>query len=528
MIAASCMVICGAAYTQSTGSPDIFTAANGVPVSGIVFSGNTVFSDADLTAAAGLNLPASITFEAAEAARRRISQHYLDVGFINSGAVLKESFYKDGVLTFTIIEGRLERIDISGNQRLRTSYIEKRIRAGAGEPLNLQRLQGSLLVLRESPILRQVNTELQPGSELGTAKAKVQISEANPWGLALEVRNDRPPSVGGELIEGQIYHLNLTGNGDSLVLRYGIAAERPDGFEQTKDDDWGLDYSLPLTAQETSLSLGYSRNSYAIVEEPFDTLNIESESEKFRIGIHHPLVRELTREFLVGLTLERQTSRSTLFGEPFSLSAGAVNGKSTVTTIRLEQQYTNRGINHSLALRSSFNFGIDALDATIEGQERDSRFWTWTGQAHFARKLFDSPVQMILRSSVQLTPDDLPALEQFTIGGVGTVRGYRENEMVRDMGVVGSVEFRLPVWQTKDGTSSLAISPFVDFGMGWNNETGTPDPDSISSAGLGISLRVSEHFSARLDWGVPFRALDYDNDDAQDYGIHFTIRLSAF
>jgi hemolysin activation/secretion protein len=217
-----------------------------------------------------------------------------------------------------------------------------------------------------------------------------------------------------------------------------------------------------------------------------------------------------------------------LFGQQFRLSAGAVNGKSTVTTIRLEQQYTSRGVNHSLALRSSFNFGIDAFDATVDAAERDSRFWTWTGQAHYARKLFDSPVQMILRSSVQLTPEDLPALEQFTIGGSGTVRGYRENEMVRDMGVVGSVEFRVPVWQTKDGTSSLAVSPFFDFGMGWNNETGTPDPDSISSAGLGLSLLAGEHFSARLDWGVPFRDLDYGNDNAQDYGVHFSVRLTAF
>jgi hemolysin activation/secretion protein len=307
LTAASLSVACSAAQAQAAELADIFTAADGVPVSKVIFSGNTVFSDADLAKAAGLKLPAKVTFETAEAARRRISQHYLDVGFINSGAVLRDAFYKDGVLTFTIIEGRLERIEISGTRRLRPGFVERRIRAGAGDPLNLQRLQESLLVLRESPVFRQVNTELQPGTELGMAKAKVRIVEANPWQLALEVRNDRPPSVGGELIESQMHHLNVTGNGDSLSLRYGIAAERPDGFETTEDDDWGFDYTLPLTAQETSLSLGYSRNSYAIVEEPFDALNIESDSEQFRIGLHHQLVRKLTREFVIGVTLERQS-----------------------------------------------------------------------------------------------------------------------------------------------------------------------------------------------------------------------------
>ena len=48
---------------------------------------------------------------------------------------------------------------------------------------------------------------------------------------------------------------------------------------------------------------------------------------------------------------------------------------------------------------------------------------------------------------MQLTPDPLLPIEQIAIGGIDTVRGYRENQLVVDNGWMTSAELRIPLGQ---------------------------------------------------------------------------------
>ena len=85
----------------------------------------------------------------------------------------------------------------------------------------------------------------------------------------------------------------------------------------------------------------------------------------------------------------------------------------------------------------------------------------------------------------QWTDEPLLALEQFSVGGFETVRGYLENQLVRDRGIVSSVEFRVPVLFNKAGAGIVQLAPFFDFGGAWNVE-GSPSPTSIYSIGVGL------------------------------------------
>jgi len=46
------------------------------------------------------------------------------------------------------------------------------------------------------------------------------------------------------------------------------------------------------------------------------------------------------------------------------------------------------------------------------------------------------------------------------MGGFESVRGYLENQLVRDRGIVSSVEFRLPVLFNKAGAGIVHLAPF--------------------------------------------------------------------
>jgi Haemolysin secretion/activation protein ShlB/FhaC/HecB len=137
-----------------------------------------------------------------------------------------------------------------------------------------------------------------------------------------------------------------------------------------------------------------------------------------------------------------------------------------------------------LALRSTLSCGLDALGATQNsGDIPDGQFFAWLGQLQWVRRLWDTDNQVLIRNQVQWAADPLLALEKLGVGGGSTVRGYRENLLVRDRGFVGSVELRFPVFRLplpfisrrpEDGQVQLAT--FYDFGWSENVEEASPNP----------------------------------------------------
>jgi len=514
---------------RSLGAEEKLSEALNVLVKEFRFEGNTVFSDADLVAVVSSFANRKIDSGELEDARRAVTLHYVNQGYVNSGAVLEDQSVADGIITITVVEGRLSEIEVTGNKRLRAGFIANRIRRGAGDPLNLNQLQDELLIINENPNIQRINAELKPGTGRGESVLGVIVAEKMPWNLAMQSRNDRPPSVGGEVIELLAGHQNVSGNGDALEVRYGVAQRSPGGMKLSGIDNLGANYRLPLNSFDTTLLLGYNRSDFAIVEEPFTELDIKSHSDSYSVALRQPLYKTPGREFSMTIAGDRRHSESFLLGEPFSFSPGAVDGQATVSAVRFTQEWVDRNQSRVIALRSTLSWGIDVLGSTDDGTDRDGKFVTWLGQAQYVRRLWDTANQLVLSANFQWSDDPLMTLEQLSLGGMGTVRGYRQNQMVRDLGAVGSIEFRVPIFFRKSGEPMVSLAPFFDYGNGWNQGSPTPHPRDLTSAGIGLLVTPHEKVHAQLYWGYPFRDLKpAGNRDAQDYGLHFSVWVSAF
>ena len=56
-----------------------------------------------------------------------------------------------------------------------------------------------------------------------------------------------------------------------------------------------------------------------------------------------------------------------------------------------------------------------------------------------------------------------------------------------------------------------------------------PDPDNISSVGLGVLWHPADRIAAKVYWGYALRKVDdYGEHDLQDDGIHFAIGAAFF
>ena len=465
-----------------------------------------------------------------EDARRAVTLYYINHGYINSGAVIPDQDPTNGVVTIRIIEGVLTKFNVHENKWLHDSYITNQLQRWSQPPLNMGALQEGLQILRQNPNFKQINAELMPGTAPGQGFLDLRVVDQQPFRVGLEVDNHRPPSVGAEEISLKAADLNLTGHSDALDFDYGIANSGEDnGWGFSGANNIGGSYTIPLTALNTTLALRGSRLNTSIVEEPFTALGINSETTTYGVELRQPVYQTANREVALSLGFDRRQNETTLFGEPFDISPGAVNGRMTTSVLRFSQEWTDRGQNHVLALRSTFNIGLDVLNATDDLTPGDphGKFFSWLGQAQYIRRLFNTQNELILRVTGQWTDDRLLALEQMSVGGADTVRGYRENQLVRDRGVVSSAEFRLPVLFNKSGAGIVNIAPFFDYGGAWD-VGGSPSPTSIYSAGLGLLITPNKHFDAQLYWGYRLRHVENPRNDSQDLGLHFRVSISAF
>jgi hemolysin activation/secretion protein len=181
-----------------------------------------------------------------------------------------------------------------------------------------------------------------------------------------------------------------------------------------------------------------------------------------------------------------------------------------------------------LALRSTFSVGLDAFNVTDIGTNRNAKFFAWLGQAQYVRRLFGTLNQLILRTNVQLTDRPLLSLEQFTLGGPDSVRGYRVDQIVSDEGVSSSVELRLPVLYSRTGTPVVQFAPFFDIGSAWDIGESTQEPGTICSAGVGLLVTPNRHVNAQLYWGHGFQRIKTPDNDLQDLGLYFKVNCEAF
>ena len=462
------------------------------------------------------NKTCSVTFEDLVKLRSDITQLYVNNGYITSGAfILNNQFLETGIVEIQVVEGELEGIKIEGLNQLQKNYVRSRLALATKAPLNRKRLEEALQLLQLDPLLEQVNAELIAGSTNGRNILRLQLIEAPAFNAGIVINNNQSPTIGS--LQGIVFasYNNLLGLGDVFSAEYGLTS----GL-----DIYSLGYKIPLNPRNGTFNIRYSQNDSQIVEDRFDDLGIRSNSETLSLGLRQPIIKKPDTEFALGLALDiRQSQTFLLDDEPFSFSEGPEDGKSRVSVIRFSQDWLQRNAKQVLAARSQFSLGIGAFDATTNDSGTDGRFFAWLGQFQWVQQV--SPKTLILaKINAQLTPDALLPLEKISLGGVDTVRGYRQNELIADNGIIGTVELRLPL--TSDNL--LQIRPFFDIGTVWNNREENPNPQTVAGLGMGLSWEPRPDLFLQLDYGIPLIAVEDEGDSLQENGLYFSLQYQPF
>ena len=497
-------------------------------IKGFKFIGNTAFSEEELDRVVAKFTNKKISFAELIQVEEIIRQKYIagcqsnDVNsdrpcYLNSDVVIPAGQQVDrGIITIKIIEGAIEDIQVTGTKRLNPNYVRSRLALATKKPLDLNRLVEALQLLQLDPLIEELDAKLSPGIRPELSLLTIEIKEADSFTVIPAIDNGRNPSVGSFRRSIGLTEANLLGFGDRINLSYS----NTDG-----SDSLDLSYTFPVNARNGTIQVNGGFSDTEVIESPFDRLNITGDYRYYELSLRQPLWQSPTEEFALGLTASRQESDSFLDDEGFNLSPGAnEDGEVRISAIRFFQDWTKRNPQQVWSIRSQFSLGVKALDATENPSTiPDSSFFAWRGQGQYVQQLAPETL-FVVRSDLQLASEPLLALEQFSIGGLGSVRGYRQDLLLTDNAWFLSAEARLPIWQIPQVSGVLQIAPFVDLGIGWNNgDFPNPDPNFLASVGLGLQWQMEEKLTARFDWGIPLVDVEIEKRTLSDRGIYFSL-----
>jgi len=494
------------------------------------FQGNTVLEDQAVQSILKDYRNRSITFADLLELETKLTKLYTSKGYINSGVVIPaQNITKDGLVIIQAIEGTVDSISVNVNGRLKEGYVSSRLQRGTSKPLNINELQEALQLLQLNPLVESLNAQLSVGSSRDRWELDVDVNQAQAFDPVIFANNSRTPSVGSFQRGIELNHNNVLGYAD----RFSFVFKNTDG-----SNDFDTSYNIPLNSMDGTAGIRYRFVDSDIIEGDFEDIDIESQTDELEFTFRQPILlkanSESTQELALGLEFSRQTNEVSLDNQPFpDLSPGAdENGETKISAIRFFQDWTKRTRKDVLAARSQISVGVDIFDATINEGAPDGKFVSWRGQVQWLRQLKSSSnINLLVRSDMQLSTDDLVPLERFSLGGVESVRGYRQDALLGDSGIFTSAEVRIPFYRWSNNQSSLSAIPFVDFGTTWSNSEEIDDgqeEDTVVSLGAGVQLTLNDQLRARLDYGIPLIEVSDSNNTLQENGIYFSLEYFPF
>ncbi len=482
---------------------------------------STILTPAEINQITAPFLNRSLTLAELRQLADQITNIYQQRNYITSRAFIPpDQNLLGGVVKIQVIEGTLERIDISRTpnspNRLNDDYVRSRLELGAEPPLNFTRLEEELQLLRNDPLIADLKASLVSGSEPSKSILQVRFQEVPSFSANFSFDDYGNVST-GILRAGVVFQeLNASGIGDCLSVNYTRSGTA---------DGYGLSYTYPLNPRGGTLTYSFSGGYNPFTFGATPPLQILTTSQIHELTYRQPLVRKPQEEFALSLGFAFEGSFSSLNGVSFNFLDNIVgDGLSQSRVLRFVQDYLKRDTQGAWALRSTFNLGIGFLGATLRNNAADGRFFYWLGQVLRVQKIGgDRDSLAFLRLNFQFADSSLLSLNKFSVGGVQTVRGYRQNQNVGDNGIQASVELQFPILKDSDDNSLVKLHPFVEAGTVWNANGINPVPQTLVSIGLGATYQPIRNLIFRLDVGIPLVNANNPNTNLQDSGIHFSV-----
>ena len=501
---------------------------NGLHTKGITLKDVTVPDAPRFTALAGKYLEGKLTRGTLNQLIADIVVYYRQHDRPVVDVIVPEQDITTGTVQIVLLEGRLEKVTVSGNRWFSSEEMNRGVSLQPGDEIRSSQLLDDLDWLNGNAF-HTSNVIYHPGEKMGATSIELKTQDRFPVRVYGAYEDSGNASTGFDRYEaglnwGDAFHLGLgqqlnyqyttSGDGDSLRAHAGS-------------------YVIPLPWRNTLTFFGSYTDTKGIVP---PLINIDGRSYQIsgRYSIPLPTLRTgfgVTYKESVSAGFDYKYNKNALeFG---SLPAGGTLYDVDQFVLSYDGTETDKYGQTSLddqCFLSPGNWGgnnNDAAFAAAHGMATSDYIYDTLTLGRLTRLPGDWTLN--LRATLQFSDANLAPSEQLGFGGYDTVRGYDEREVNSDEGFIFSTEVRTPpvsigkLFGHPEVRDQLQFLGFWDYGAGYNHEllAGEADETPLSSVGGGVRYNIGTYVSVRFDYGYQLLRTGLDNDSGSrsDLGI---------
>ncbi len=489
-----------------------------------------------------------VTVKQVRAFHAKLLKAVQDKGYIFAQIVFPTRTWENGIFVAVVDLGKVGNITVKNSKHYSPSQIARALENSDGR-FNYADMHNELFGLNARPDLK-INTQLQTEKVDGRRiiNAELDVKDSLPIHGAIEISNTGSKSSDSDWrVRATLQHLNLTKHGDSLTIDYLTGGDIADSLNAFSGS-----YFLPINDQSRfNLYAGWSSST---ADDVLPELSVSGRGWFAGAAYTHTLYEtELHNvELSLGWFFQKYEQFQDLNGERYD-----DNDEHTVSMPSITLGYSSKMFDEfggrnfasiSVKQNRAGQFGASSSRKFTEtsGGKTDGDFKVWTLSLARFQRLFsgeDRPGKWTLfaKASAQIASDGLPTVARDYVGGMNSVRGYRENELGGDNSFVGSVELRTPLMENfipglkksqeelKKGDNKwtqhrLQLVAFTDAGyVSERHKQGASDDQGFWSVGAGLRMGLSKFAQMSLDYGYPI--IEASEDTPNDGRLHLSLQL---
>lgn len=467
--------------------------------------------------------------EDVENARAALEKVYREKGYNAVSVQIPQQKVLAGIVTLQAVEAPVGRLRVKGSRYYSLSGIkEKAPSLAEGVVPNFNDVTRDLIALNRLSE-RRITPALRPGIESGTVDIDLNVEDKLPLHGSIELNNRYSPNTTELRLNASISFQNLWQLGHGLGFSFQIAPQNLDDAQvysgyylaRFPNIDW-LSVILQGTKQDSNVStLGgaaVAGRGEILGGRVMITLPVPKSWQWAEIRTGDPDQKPGEMEFKDW----RGFFHSLNFGVDYKhfeqgldLGTSRIDTPITYYPVTVAYAASLLGTNYQTELNASLMFhfrgsGSDPVEFESNRFDADGNFLIFRGDLEHTITL-PKGFQVSGKVQGQLADQALLSNEQFSAGGLSTVRGYLESEVPGDNAVIGSLELRSPSLLTffgkkpDDPANEWRIYSFIEGGR-VTLHSPLPEQQSrfdLASYGFGSRIRLFDHFSGSIDAAVP-------------------------
>lgn len=430
----------------------------------------------------------------------KINALYETKGYATCRAFLPPQKVEDGIVHLLLVEGRTGDVQVMNARSTKESYIRNRMHLSEGDVANTRTLNQDMLRFNGTNST-QLRIVMRPGEKAGTTDYEITAYEPprSTWTI---FEDNTGSDTSGTYRTGLFYNTrSLSGDCDPL----GIGMVLSEGTRAAN-----ATYSHSLGRKGTKLNVLYSTNAVKTVDGAYKDM-IKGHANAFSIGVSHPLTVNEKKRMELTLDYNHQKSSS-----DFMVSSNRFNlVNDQVDDVTLGLATTWYGDSHVFYQKHSYVAGYSKSTPDMRVKEgKHYGYYQWSG---LYQKSYATGRLLSLRGNAQWSQtDDMVSARQFYIGGMYSVRGYKESYLGGDSGFSTSLEYQVPFGKRNAGFA------FWDYGQVYGNGQSNNADRIVSSIGLGWRTQVGKNYSVSLVAGFPLHR-EFQAEKVSPCRIHFVV-----